>query len=116
MTIKPCVRCGSTERYATGKCKACARALSKANYKKRKGITPTKPCVRCGKVDYYPSGSCRVCNRIYKRQYRKRSVKRADTNSAKIQYTIRKLDDWLNGAPISPKGLEELKNYLQSKP
>ena len=36
VTVKPCVKCGAAERYKSGDCKVCARAMAKDNHGRNK--------------------------------------------------------------------------------
>lgn len=63
---KPCIQCGSTDRYRNGACKPCHLAWMK--------LQTTLPCRKCGSTDRYPSGPCRPCalDRASKRDIEKR--------------------------------------------
>jgi len=77
---KPCVRCGSTERYAGGRCAACQRQRSRnpANLERnlqriralradpawrKRNLQRTDPCEKCGGTEWYPSGNCVACTK-----------------------------------------------------
>ena len=56
---KPCVKCGSTNRFPCGTCIDCRKA------RKAKAIASKLPCTKCGATDRYTTGDCRPCTRIY---------------------------------------------------
>jgi hypothetical protein len=77
---KPCVRCGSTERYTDGRCAACQRQRSRdpANLARNlqriralradpawreRNLQRTDPCARCGGTEWYASGNCVACTK-----------------------------------------------------
>ena len=53
MANKPCIKCGSTNRYKNGNCKDCHKAWEASQV--------SKPCGVCRSLDRYPSGPCRPC-------------------------------------------------------
>lgn len=57
---KPCVRCGSTNRFPCGTCIDCRKA------RKAKAMASGSPCKKCGATDRYATGDCRPCSRIYR--------------------------------------------------
>ena len=64
--MKPCVKCGVSDRNKSGDCKACARETAKrwrASHPYRVRVPGTSPCVKCGGSDRYPNGDCKPCAR-----------------------------------------------------
>ena len=64
---KPCVKCGSADRYKSRGCKVCARRRSAVQTALRQVVKTPKPdlaaklCIKCGKLDRYDNGKCRAC-------------------------------------------------------
>lgn len=58
--MKPCRKCGSEDRYSSGKCKTCAK-----NSQAERAFS-TKPCVKCGSVNRNKNGSCIPCQQVNK--------------------------------------------------
>jgi Recombination endonuclease VII len=64
---KPCGKCGATDRFPSGTCRACRVAQRTSGLVRKRGPSPalmTKPCVKCGEVDRNKHGQCRACARI----------------------------------------------------
>lgn len=57
---KPCVKCGSINRFPCGTCIDCRKA------RKAKAIANKTPCTKCGATDRYTTGDCRPCSRAYR--------------------------------------------------
>lgn len=75
--LKPCRRCGGTERNTRGDCAACAREHQRKlrrekYYQKRE---PSKnPCTKCGGTERYKKGDCKTCaKQRIQEQYRLRT-------------------------------------------
>src|SRR5262245_86144 len=97
MTVRPCRKCGGTDRYRSGDCKVCTQAAARRRYRehpdrRRRRVRYPIPtdengnpspgsCTRCGTVDRLPLkpwqirnnekfGTCRRCAEDAKRRYR----------------------------------------------
>ena len=55
--MKPCIKCGATERYKTGACKACQRAIGAKQLDSRHGFSPSIVAA----MKLAQGGRCAIC-------------------------------------------------------
>ncbi len=80
--VKPCKKCGSTDRYKGGNCKPCAKVWHAARYASiQDKQTLSKPCKKCFGTEKTKNGSCLPCRRKAAQRY-------AQTDAGKL---VRKL-------------------------
>ena len=60
---KPCKKCGTSDRYKTGICKACQ------NTRKRRLVELAIPCGICGETERHKGGNCKACQKTRERKY-----------------------------------------------
>lgn len=68
--VKPCVKCGAQERYESGGCAPCARAMTR-RYRASGPVPkrqPGDPCPQCGSLERHADGRCAPCRRLARKQ------------------------------------------------
>lgn len=73
--MKPCKKCGVTDRNSRGVCIPCDRANHKARRQALKGVAAlpgsarTRPCVKCSNVERNGRGDCIPCSKAYQKEW-----------------------------------------------
>jgi len=118
--MKPCRKCGATDRNKSGDCRPCQKVNQK--------IRALKPCSECGVTDREASGRCRPCHRVYDIEHTaERVVYLKERREASVNFKIRcNLRSRLSaaikngqksGSAVRDLGctIEELRTYLEAK-
>lgn len=78
--MKPCIKCGSSERNKWGHCSECDRVGSRKRYSEKKnnklpkpiGVMVSlvaKPCIKCGSTDRTKRGDCKDCSKAIQKAW-----------------------------------------------